>query len=97
MTAKLTILITLTLTTLGASAAHADGRSRVGLRGLKAMINSMSTTQPTLSNTGTDEKAVKLEEKLLNQRNRFDQLTSIDALLEKVELNRDSVFVRFDF
>lgn len=78
--------------------ARADEPSTLGLRGIKSAVNGVCFASTRLDEIRLDAKTVKLEQDSVDQRQlHIDRVTNLDSMLDKVEVSRNAVFVRFIF
>ncbi|MDB5037791.1 MAG: hypothetical protein JWQ35_1319 [Bacteriovoracaceae bacterium] len=81
-----------------ATSAFADDPSGVGLKGIKSVVNSVCFTSTSLDNTKTSADIVKKEQEVVESRTlHVDQVTAMDSMLEKIEMNSSSLYFKIAF
>ena len=85
---------------LSVSTLRADEVTCVGLRGVKAFVNAATSSDypQSLVSVGASQDILRIEREGIQRRmKKVDQITSIDTVLDKVEMSRNSLFFKIDF
>lgn len=90
------VLSVISLLSLSTVALADDGS--VGLRDLKYLVNSVSFASTSLDRTRAAREVIRLEQESVDGRTlHLDRVTAADSLLDKVEVNQNSVVLKLIF